>query len=166
MALPQDSYSALPQSAYGAPSPIQDYTASSALPLEQDPAYLAYVRAAGLENQQAVANYNKRQAALQAALQGNLQQQQFEAPISQRNLAGSYEARGISRSGERLRGQAELATRQQQAQQQAVQNTAAGISNEAGTLASTIAQNNRQAAEAGLDAATRLAQYRQGTGGG
>lgn len=138
----------------------------SALPLEQDPTYLAYLRSAGLINQAALATYNRKTSALQSSLQSILPGMGRDDATQQRNLAGSYEDRGMLRSGEALRGASELADQQQRQRAAAIGGVAGDIGNEADTLAQTIAQNQQKAAESGIDAANRLLQYQAGYGGG
>lgn len=128
------------------------------IPLEQDPAYLAYLRSSGLVNDQALASYNRRTAAMQAALQAALPGMQRDAATEQRNLAGSNESRGMLASGGYLRDAAELADRQLRQRNAAIAGVAGDIGNEADQLAATIAENQRRAAEVGLDAANRQTQ--------
>jgi hypothetical protein len=150
----------MPTPDYSAASPLTDYTASSSLSLQEDPAYLAYINAAGLSNKEAVNQYNQSAAGLQAALQSSLALQQLNNPVAMQQNAGGYEARGISRSGEALKGQAQLAAQQQQIANDTIANTASGIGSASQDLANKIAQNNQGSAQAGIDAADRLARQR------
>jgi hypothetical protein len=124
-------------------------------PLYSDPAYLAFIRAGGLAEQQAIAATQNRANQINAALQAQLPAMSQNFEQQQRDLAGGLENRGMLASGEYLRRASNLGA-QQGAQLASAQNGAASqIGDLNYQLALNLAQQRQNAANAALSAADR-----------
>lgn len=74
-----------------------------------DPSYLAYLRAAGLQEEVARANAARQTAAIQRQLQTYTPEIARLGQIARARIGDSFEARGVYRSGMRRQRQAEQA---------------------------------------------------------
>ncbi len=70
-----------------------------------DPQYLAFARAAGYEDAEAVASGQYKISSNQQALLGRIPQYQDQAKAEQESIQTDYESRGLSQSGGRVKAQ-------------------------------------------------------------
>lgn len=118
--------------------------------LAQDPAYLAFVRAAGLSEQVAAADVARRQAATKLALGIQTDDLNAAGERERQGVRGSQESRGVFRSGQtqqRLTEQEDQQARRQSALELAA---ATQLGDAQSGLESAIAAQQLRGAELGL----------------
>lgn len=113
--------------------------------LGEDPAHLAFLRAVGLDSTDAT-NNQLRIDALNRRAGLDLESLKTQGAQQQENIAGGFEARGLYRSGERLRSQA----RQQEGQAQQEGQITGNAADQTAALVAELAQRraDRQGSQA------------------
>lgn len=118
----------------------------------KDPTVQAFLRASGLSEQTAANDVARRQAAINTALNTNLDDLAAQGDIARRNIAGNQEARGVYRSGQTLQRTAEQQAAQARQQSALQQNALNQVNDLSGQLAQQVANNQQRAAELGTTA--------------
>ena len=124
---------------------------------EQDPQFLAFQRALGVDEADLRASIAMRRSALQRRVANQLPQIQQNTADTVNQIGLSAEARGVYAGGNRANNQAKAIQQgalQEQGVQAGGQEEIAGLESE---LARQIAANRRTTAEQGIEARQRLA---------
>lgn len=130
--------------------------------LNEDPTYLAWLRALGFEDETSRADAARDTAQVQQRVAFQAPEIQYQGQLAARNISGGYEDRGLFRSGEHERGLAE----QQHATQYQLGALELGGAEDIGGIQSSLAQQiaarRRQMIEQELALGPRL-EYEQAT---
>lgn len=121
-----------------------------------DPAYLAFLRASGVQEAEASAEADTRISQLRRGLNRRAVGYQEDARLTNRAVGEDYENRGLYESGRRVSDQADAAAMIGRQRLDDEETTGDQISNTTNAAASTIARLRRQRAEEELNSRTRI----------
>lgn len=122
----------------------------------QDPAYLAYLRQSGVEQNQVQAEAKARIASMQRALQRRLPTYAEAEKRGLQQTSDNWENNGLFRSGGRLVAQQHVSNDVARQRLEDVAQTQEGIAGTQSDLASRLADLQRQRAEAEYEARYRI----------
>ena len=131
--------------------------AINVLPPSADPAFLAYLRAQGVEESSARGAVAQRISALQRALNLRLPAYDAANQQSQENISNDFENRGLFRSGARLVSQQRSEDTSNRQRLGDVASTYDQMAGAQGDLAQQVATLRRQRAEQELNARQNIA---------
>lgn len=124
---------------------------------EQDPQFLAFQRALGVEESELRASIAMRASAVQRRVANQLPQIQQQTQEGVRTAGLSAEARGVFKGGNRVRNQTDILNQGAMQQQGVVAGGQEEIASMESELARQIAANRRRQAETELDTRQSLA---------
>lgn len=124
---------------------------------QEDPAFLAFLRAQGYGEAEARAEVERRVGALRRQIANQLPEFADQRHTALTGVANDYESRGVLRSSQRLLDQSQAAARVDRSRNQFLSGAQDQETAAYGDLASTVAKLRRDTAEEGLNARGRLA---------
>lgn len=141
----------------GAGNPNQMEASPKPLNPEEDPQFLAFQRALGVQENELRASIAMQRSRLQSDLANRMPEFDRQKAEGLEDVQNSYLDRGTFRSGMRLQDQDRTANAVERQRANAVQQTRQGVADLEGGLARQIAENRRRQAEEAINTRQRLA---------